>query len=82
MAPSGSQTLPLGLLMSVSQPSGSNFQAGVDYAELRNALRSDNLAAAQQAYTRLQSDLLLVNPSNSAATNNSTGSSGHLNIAV
>jgi hypothetical protein len=81
-APSGPQTLPLGLLMSVGQPSGGNARAGLDYAVLRNALRSDNLTAAQQAYTRLQSDLLLGNSANSTTADNVAGGSGHLDISV
>jgi hypothetical protein len=81
-APSGPQTLPLGLLMAVSQPSGDNLRAGLDYAALRNALKSNNLTAAQQAYTRLQSDLLLGNSTTSTAADNLTAGSGHLDIAV
>ena len=51
--------LPLGLLQSVAQPPASNAQAGLDYHDLRTALDSDNLAAAQQAYLRLQTDLYM-----------------------
>ena len=49
---------PMGLLLSVSQPSGNNGLADSDYQAMRNALASGNLTAAQQAYTRLQSDLV------------------------
>jgi hypothetical protein len=51
------QNLPMGLLLSVSEPSGNNSQANTDYQAMRNALVSGNLTAAQQAYIRLQSDL-------------------------
>lgn len=50
--------LPLGLLLSISPPSTSNAQASSDYVDLQNALRIGNLAAAQQAYIRLEGDLL------------------------
>ena len=51
--------LPLGLLQSVIQPPASNPQANLDYQNLRTALDSDNLTAAQQAYLRLQTDLYM-----------------------
>ena len=51
--------LPLGLLQSVIQPPASNPQANLDYSEMRTALNSDNLTAAQQAYLRLQTDLYM-----------------------
>ena len=51
--------LPLGLLQSVAQPPSSNSQANLDYSEMRTALNSDNLTAAQQAYLRLQTDLYM-----------------------
>lgn len=51
--------LPLGLLLSVSPPSAGNTSASSDYVVLQDALRSGNLAAAQQAYMRLQDDLQL-----------------------
>jgi len=76
------QTLPLGLLLAVNQPSGNNFRAGLDYAALRNAIKSNDLTAAQQAYGRLQSDLLFGSPSNSAEAISPSGANEHLNIAV
>ena len=82
IAPADSQTVPLGLLMSVSQPAGGNLPAGLDYDALRTALRSDNVTAAQQAYARLQNDLLLGSSSNFVAASNSMVGSGHLDITV
>lgn len=51
--------LPLGLLLSTASPPSGNVMASSDYSDMETALRSDNLAAAQQAYLRLQSDLQL-----------------------
>ena len=51
--------LPLGLLQSVVQPPASNAQAGLDYHDLRTALDSGNVNAAQLAYLRLQTDLYM-----------------------
>ena len=65
----------MGLLESVTQPAASNAQAALDYHDLRTNLDSGNLAAAQQAYLRLQTDLLV---GNSAQGN--TGAT--LNLAV
>jgi hypothetical protein len=56
-ATAGANLLPLGLLLSVSRPPSTNATAGSDYAALQEALRTDNLGAARQAYLRLQSDL-------------------------
>ena len=53
--------VPLGTLMAVSEPSGGNARAALDYQELRIALESNNLAAAQKAYANLQNDLMLAN---------------------
>jgi hypothetical protein len=69
--------LPLGLLLTVRQPTANNVQAGEDYQNLQNDLRSGNLSAAQQAYLRLQTDLLMTN---SAATTASNG--GALNATA
>jgi hypothetical protein len=61
--PAAAQTnLPLGLLQSVNQPPANNATASLDYHDLRIALQSGNLAAAQQAYLRLQNDLTLPYP--------------------
>ena len=68
------QNLPLGLLLSVGQPSGSNNQANTDYQSLRNALFSGNLAAAQKAYSRLQSDLEMTPPTPSILKSNRNSS--------
>lgn len=59
--------LPLGLLLSVSPPPSSNASASSDYVAMQDALRTNNLPAAQQAYQRLQSDLTL-DPAALAAT--------------
>ena len=63
------QNLPMGLLLSVSQPSGNNSQANTDYQAMRNALVSGNLTAAQQAYVRLQSDLEITHSTPATAMN-------------
>ncbi len=76
------QDLTMGLLMSVSQPSGGNSDASLDYQSLRIALESDNLSAAQTAYERLQSDLLLAHPNQLVTTNHTSGNTGHLNTAA
>jgi hypothetical protein len=81
-ASSTQQGLPEGLLMSVNAPTSSNSQATADYRDLRAALQSGDLTAAQQAYTRMQIDLELTysaqgsSQSSSASSAASTGSSG------
>lgn len=51
-------SVPLGILLAVPQPSASNTLATSDYHQLHLDLVTDNLAAAQQAYLRLQNDLV------------------------
>ena len=68
-APVGSSIdprLPLGLLLSVSPPAAGDVSASSDYEAMETALRTDNLVAAQQAYTRLQTDLQLTSSTASA----------------
>ena len=76
VAANSPQTLPMGVLLSVSQPSSNNSQADSDYQALRKALLSGNLAAAQQAYTRLHSDLVLTQPPAAASQNFATTATG------
>jgi hypothetical protein len=64
------------LLLSVGQPSAGNVVASLDYQHMRMALNSGNLVAAQQAYLRLQSDLLLSSPAQAATANDAV----HLNV--
>jgi hypothetical protein len=45
--------------LSVNRPASQDIQASSDYDTMQNALRSNNLTAAQQAYLRLQNDLVL-----------------------
>jgi hypothetical protein len=59
-ASAGAANVPLGLMLSVSEPSASNKLATADYQDLRNALLSGSVATAQQAYLRLQTDLLMM----------------------
>jgi hypothetical protein len=59
--------MPLGVLLTVSRPAAGNLLAGEDYSNLENELRSGNLAGAQQAYLRLQSDLMLPVPAGNVA---------------
>ena len=76
-APATTQAgLPEGLLRSITAPASSNSQATVDYRALRTALQSGNLAAAQQAYTRLQIDLQLTY-SGSASSQSSASAATH-----
>jgi hypothetical protein len=77
--PSAPQSLPFGLLESASQPSANNVQASLDYDDLRTALTSGNLTAAQQAYLRMQSDLLMSHP---AAAGVATTNDHRLNVAA
>jgi len=49
--------LPLGLLLAVPPPASDNSAASSDYVAMQDALRANNLSAAQQAYQRLQGDL-------------------------
>lgn len=74
----------MGLLLSVAQPSGSNRRADLDYQALRIALQSDNITAAQQAYVRLQSDLLLFHSASAQPTQGSgvAGGSSQLNTTA
>ena len=76
------QNVPLGLLLTISPPTANNIQATADYKLLRDALQSGRLASAQQAYLRLQSDVLLAYPtqSNPQAAAPQTGS--HLSVAA
>jgi len=69
--------LPMSLLLSVSRPSSSNGSATTDYDAMQSDLRSGNLAAAQQAYLRLQTDLLMTQASSAAA-----GGSSGLNVTA
>jgi len=73
------QGLPEGLLLSVSQPSSSNSEATSDYRDLRIALQSGNLTAAQQAYTRLQIDLELTYAAQSSSVATSATSAANMN---
>jgi hypothetical protein len=59
--------LPLGLLLAVAPPASDNSAAGSDYMAMQDALRTNNLSAAQQAYQRLQGDLEM-NPAAVSAT--------------
>jgi hypothetical protein len=70
---SASSRLPLGLLLSVSPPPSSNASASSDYVKMQDALRTNNLAAAQQAYQSLQSDLTLDPAALAATTTAETG---------
>jgi len=74
--------VPLGTLMAVREPSGSNARAALDYQELRIALESNNLAAAQKAYASLQNDLMLANSTQPATGNEAAGIGSQLNTAV
>jgi hypothetical protein len=74
--------VPLGTLMAVREPSGSNARAALDYQELRIALESNNLAAAQKAYANLQNDLMLANSTQPATGNEAAGIGSQLNTAV
>jgi len=74
--------LPLGLLLSTARPSATNSSAGTDYADLQNALRAGNLSAAQQAYRRLQNDLLLALPTRVASESTAASSGGGLNTVA
>jgi hypothetical protein len=74
--------VPLGTLMAVSEPPGGNARAALDYQELRIALESNNLVAAQKAYANLQNDLMLANSTPSATGNEATGIGSQLNTAV
>jgi len=72
-APSTTQpNLPLGLLLTVNRPTVNDAPASADYADLQSALRTGNLASAQQAYLRLQSDLILAHPTQTATGNGVT----------
>ena len=74
--------VPLGTLMAVNEPSSGNARAALDYQELRIALESNNLAAAQKAYANLQNDLMLANPTQPTTGNEATGIGSQLNTAV
>lgn len=67
---STAQGVPVSLLMSVSRPTGNNMRANLDYEALKEAMGSGNLTAAQQAYVRLQTDLLLATGGNAATGGN------------
>lgn len=75
-------SIPLGLLMAVQRPSADNATASTDYAALANALRSGNLASAQQAYRRLQNDLLLAGATLTASNNASAHAASRLNVTA
>lgn len=77
-----SSSLPLGMLLTVTRPATSSTLAGTDYADLQNALRTGNIAVAQQAYIRLQNDLLLTQPAQAAAASSVTPIGGSLNEAA
>ena len=72
---SANPNLPLGLLLSVGPPPSGNSVASSDYVAMQNALRTDNLVAAQQAYMRLQSDLQM-DPTAEPATGAATSAQG------
>lgn len=73
--------LPVGLLLSVSQPSSSNSTATTDYDQMQNDLRSGNVTAAQQAYLRLQTDLLMTQNA-PVATEAAAGHAAGLNVTA
>jgi hypothetical protein len=70
------------MLLTVTRPATSSTLAGTDYADLQNALRTGNIAVAQQAYIRLQNDLLLTQPAQAAAASSVTPIGGSLNEAA
>jgi hypothetical protein len=76
------QNVPLGLLLTISPPTANNIQATADYKLLRGALQSGNLTGAQQAYLRLQSDVLLAYPTQSAPQTAATLPGSHLSEAA
>jgi hypothetical protein len=78
-APAATTDLPMGLLLSVNPPAAGNSLATADYQAMRQALLVDSTAAAQRAYLRLQSDLLM---GSSAAAGNVPTASGRLNAAA
>ena len=82
-APSSTQpNLPLGLLLTVNRPSASDAPASGDYADLENALRAGNLASAQQAYVRLQNDLVLAHPTQTASGSAVAATSASLDVVA
>jgi hypothetical protein len=77
--PVGAQTaIPLGVLLSVSRPPSSESMASTDYQAMELALRADNIAGAQQAYQRLQNDLVLAQTSD-AGTSSASAPNSALN---
>jgi hypothetical protein len=68
--------------MSVSRPTTNNTEATADYQDLQSALRIGNLAVAQQAYVRLQSDLVLAQSAPAAAGITAGGASAVLNATA
>lgn len=76
------QNLPLDVLMSTSRPTAKSGPVVNDYEDLQGALRSGNLQAAQQAYLRLQHDLLLASPSEGTASTGTAGSSVSLDAVA
>lgn len=79
--PVAQKGLPLGILESANQPAASNFQANLDYDDLKTALQSGNLAAAQQAYMRMQSDVELPHLTDSITPATAEKTVAHLNVA-
>jgi len=82
-APSPVQpNLPLGLLLTVNRPSANDAPASADYADMELALRAGNVASAQQAYVRLQSDLLLAHPTQTATGSAISPTNAGLNVVA
>jgi hypothetical protein len=79
--PAAQQTVPLCLLLSASQPPANDIQAIFDYHDLRTALQSGNLTVAQQAYQRLQNDLMMADPA-ATAIGTPTANNGLLDVKV
>jgi len=73
--------LPVGLLLSTNRPAASNSTANTDYDQMQNDLRAGNVAAAQQAYLRLQTDLLMTQNA-PATTGAAAGNAARLNVTA
>jgi len=67
VSPSLRPDLTAAVLSSVTQPSASNQLATMDYLAMRSDLNAGNMAGAQQAYLRMQSDAQLVQYGTAAA---------------
>jgi hypothetical protein len=68
--------------LTINRPSANDAPASADYANLEDALRAGNLASAQQAYVRLQSDLLLAHPTQTALGSAVAATSAGLNVVA